>query len=352
MSTVKATVPAQTLEWLTGEDNPAVAVLTRRMLLDEPESEELAALWGRRNEYRPVARILELLGEDGSWTAPERDYDKYRGSLWQIHFLGELYASGDCHRVQRAAGYAFSRQLGDGSFSSSDGRPSGSIPCLTANVGRALARLGWAEDVRVSAALGYCARQYAELGFIGCRFLAGNNLNGYCHMLAPKLLLFCAEVPQALWPPGTTELKKACVEVLREKSVIRSLPAESADFQASARRVPARERSAFRERYLAEHSPLHYQVRPGWLRFGYPLSYNSDALEALAALAAVGEPMRPEYEEALAAVRRAADGASRWTMRTSFNGKMLADVEEKGQPSKWLTVRALLVLRHFEQSAA
>jgi hypothetical protein len=31
-------------------------------------------------------------------------------------------------------------------------------------------------------------------------------------------------------------------------------------------------------------------------------------------------------------------------MRTSFNGKMLADVEKRGAPSKWLTLRALQVL--------
>lgn len=351
MSNAAATVPHETIGWLTEEDNPAAAVLTRRLLLGEPRTDGTDALWRRRNDYAPIARILDLLRDDGSWADPARDYDKYRGSLWQIHFLGELFASGDCHRVQRAAAYAFSRQLPDGSFSCSAGRPSGSVPCLTANVGRALARLGWADDERVHAALGYCARLHAELGFIGCRFLAGANLNGYCHMLAPKLLLFCAEVPRDRWPPGTSELKDACIAVLRDKSIVRSLPAESREFQELARRVPARQRAAFRERYLAEHSPLHYQVRPGWLRFGYPLSYNSDALEALAALAAVDEPMRPEYAEALSAVRDAANEQMRWTMRQSLNGKMLADVEEKGRPSKWLTLRALLVLQHFGPSA-
>jgi hypothetical protein len=33
----------------------------------------------------------------------------------------------------------------------------------------------------------------------------------------------------------------------------------------------------------------------------------------------------------------------RWTMRNSLNGKMLADVETKGAPSTWLTLRALQV---------
>jgi hypothetical protein len=36
-------------------------------------------------------------------------------------------------------------------------------------------------------------------------------------------------------------------------------------------------------------------------------------------------------------------------MENSLNGKMWADVEVKGQPSKWITYFALLVLNHFEQ---
>jgi hypothetical protein len=31
-------------------------------------------------------------------------------------------------------------------------------------------------------------------------------------------------------------------------------------------------------------------------------------------------------------------------MRNSFNGKMIADVETKGEPSRWLTLRSLQVL--------
>jgi len=38
----------------------------------------------------------------------------------------------------------------------------------------------------------------------------------------------------------------------------------------------------------------------------------------------------------------------RWKLRTSFNGKMLADVESKGQPSRWVTLRALTALKAFE----
>lgn len=112
----------------------------------------------------------------------------------------------------------------------------------------------------------------------------------------------------------------------------------------AAEREGVRER--FRERFLAEHAELHYRDKPGWLRFGYPLSYNSDALQCLLALAAVGETRRSEYEPAIELVK-AADEQMRWTLRTTFNGKMLADVEVKGRPSRWLTLRALKALTAF-----
>jgi hypothetical protein len=341
-------VPAATLEWLLEPDNPAVAVLTRRTLLRKADDETSAALWARRNGYPPVAAILDTIREDGSWDVPSRDYQKYRGSLWQIVLLGELYADGDDERVRRGADYAFSRQLADGSFSC-NGKPAASIPCLTANVARGLARLGHARDDRVVRAVASIVALYRDLGALGCsREGVCFTMNGYCHMLAPKVLLLLGVVPHDLWPDGAEELKDACVAALRDKQVYRSLPQGSGEFFDLIYTTKAPDREAVRAKFLAEHSPLVYGDKPGWLRFGYPLSYNSDALEALAALAGVGEPMRPEYGPALEVVRAAADPQSRWAMRNSLNGKMYADVEAKGKPSKWLTLRALQVLEHFE----
>ena len=339
-------VPRTTLDWLLAEDNPAVAVLTRRTLLGEPDSAETQGRWQRRNEYAPVAAILEAANEDGSFAPPARDYSKYGGGLWQIHFLGELHADESDERLTRAIDYAFSRQLPDGSWSC-NGRPVAAIPCLTANVGRAIARMGHARDDRVVAALAQIARLHTETGVLGCRELAPFYLNGYCHMLAPKVLLFLAEVPRDAWPEGAEELREAAVEALRDKHVFGYVPQGAQEFADYIWHVPKAERREAWQRYIAEHSPLEFREKPGWLKFGFPLSYNSDALEALAALAAVGEPHRPEYDLALSVVRDAADAQWRWKLRNSFNGKTLADVETKGEPSKWLTLRALQVLDHF-----
>lgn len=343
--TIRDAVPRATIDWLLEPDNPAVAVQARRALLGTGD-DDTAALWAKRNEYAPVARILEAQRDDGSWEAPQRDYQKYGGSLWQIVFLGELWADGDDERVRRGADYAFSRQKDDGTWSANP-KASYYMPCLTANVGRGLARMGWARDERVIAALDALGQGYVRLGFLGCSDMQPYCLNGYCHMLAPKVLLFLGSVPRDAWPGSAEKLRDACVAVLRDKHVLASLPEEYKAFKQEVLPLPRARLEAARQEFLRAHEPLHYGDKPGWLRFGFPLSYNSDALESLAALAGVGETWRPEYEHALEVVRAAADDESRWMMRTSFNGKMLADVEAKGKPSKWLTLRALQVPQAF-----
>lgn len=340
---IASQVPAETLEWLLEPENPVVAVLTRRTLLGDTDDPATEKLWARRRDYAPVAEILRQQREGGSWDELQRDYQKYGGSLWQIVFLGELWADGEDERVRRGADYAFSRQKPNGGWSANP-KAAYEMPCLTANVGRGLARMGWSRDERIAAAVRSIAEGYEHLGFLGCSDMQPYTLNGYCHMLAPKVLLFLGEVPPELWPDGTVALKNACVEALRDKEVYRSLPEEFKQFQAEIWPLPAAERAAGRERFVAEHSPLTYDDKPGWMRFGFPLSYNSDALEALAALMGVGEKPRAEYEPAIEVVRSTADAQMRWTMRNSFNGKMRANVEAKGKPSKWLTLRALQVL--------
>jgi len=341
-------VPAETIAWLTEPDNPAVAALTRRTILGEPDDAATAALWSRRNEYPPVAAILDEQLKDGSWMKPSQDYKKYQGSLWQVHLLGELWASGDDPRVRKAADYAFSRQLEDGSWSASNARPAASIPCLTSNVGRALARMGGARDERVVAALASIVNLWRELGRVDCRWAEDWHLNPHCHMLTPKELLFLGEVPADVWPDGAAELRDECIALLRDKAILRCVPEEARAFhEAMWERKPA-ERVGFRTSYLAKHPELHYAEKPGWTRFGYPISYNSDALEALWALMRVGAKPEAEYEPALELVRKTADKQMRWSLRNTFNGKMLADIEKKGQPSKWLTLRALQVLEWAE----
>ncbi len=82
-----------------------------------------------------------------------------------------------------------------------------------------------------------------------------------------------------------------------------------------------------------------------WFKFGFPLSYTSDVLEALLALGEAGYGRDSRLNHALDLVLSKRDADGRWAMKHSLNGKMWIDIETKGQPSKWVTLRALRVLK-------
>ena len=117
-----------------------------------------------------------------------------------------------------------------------------------------------------------------------------------------------------------------------------------------ARRTPASDAKItelaeyFLQHHLYKRSHNLEQVgRPGWLKFGFPLMYQTDILELLEIFADL-DRYDPRLDDALAIVagKRQPDG--RWKLENTFNGKMLIHFEHKNQPSKWITYRALKVL--------
>jgi hypothetical protein len=82
--------------------------------------------------------------------------------------------------------------------------------------------------------------------------------------------------------------------------------------------------------------------------------YQTDALEILAVLGKLGalaEDVRDERtDEALDLVRSRQDAHGLWKLQTTQNGKFVVDIEAKGRPSHWVTLRALQVLRAAGQA--
>ena len=86
--------------------------------------------------------------------------------------------------------------------------------------------------------------------------------------------------------------------------------------------------------------------KAGWKRFGFPLFYQSDALEVLDILTRLGvhdDRMQSAVDLVLSAQQP--DGS--WLLDNTYNGKMWVNIEEKGKPSKWVTLRALRALKRF-----
>jgi hypothetical protein len=86
--------------------------------------------------------------------------------------------------------------------------------------------------------------------------------------------------------------------------------------------------------------------KPGWLHFGFPLMYQTDALEILGILTKLGYKDK-RMQEAVDLVLSKQDAEGRWNLENTFNGKFQANIEQKGKPSKWITFNALKALKTF-----
>jgi hypothetical protein len=96
--------------------------------------------------------------------------------------------------------------------------------------------------------------------------------------------------------------------------------------------------------------PCPRGISSNWFKFGYPLAYATDILLNLEVLVEAGFGEDPRLTGALRLVRSKQDANGRWLMEHTYNGKMWADIERQGKPSKWVTLRALRVLSRGGQS--
>jgi hypothetical protein len=317
------------LPWLLEHDpqNPGVRYFALRDLLglDEDDAQVRAA---RRAimETGPVPAILQAQDPAGFWAKPGAGYSpKYQSTVWQIHFLAELGADPADPRVRRGCAYLLDHSLAaNGGFAASTTlAPSAVIHCLNGNMLHALLRLGCADDPRVGRAVDWEAHaisgdepqvQYYESGTSGPGFACGINLGRPCAWGAVKALRALSAIP----------------EDRRSEAVRRALEVGAA-FLLS--RDPA----------VADY-PYTGRVSLTWFRLGFPLSYWSDVLETAEVLARLGYGRDPRLAHVLDLIEGKQDPSGRWRMENTPNRKTWIDVEARGKPSKWVTLRALRLL--------
>lgn len=111
-----------------------------------------------------------------------------------------------------------------------------------------------------------------------------------------------------------------------------------------------REARASGETYLLERGLLRRRstgelASEGYLRFAFPPRWHYDALRALEHFRAVGAAPNDRMDEAIAVVRakRRADGT--WPLDVLHGGDARIDYGAVGEPSRWITLKALRVLR-------
>ncbi len=333
MGNWKSVLKADPIDWLLEKNNPSVRYFALSELLDKPQSNlEVQTAKKEIMLTGVVPKIMAKQSNDGYWEAPEKFYTaKYKGTVWQLIILAELAADGNDERIKKACEFilANSQDRKSGGFSAwlsvrlGGGRYSGVLPCLTGNIVWSLIRLGFLDDERVKRGIEWIVKYQ--------RFDDGEA-----------------------WPPRVWPYKKATSCFGKHSchmGVVKSLKA-LAEIPTDKRSKEATETVEKGVEYMLKHQihkrshDLSRVSKPGWLRFGFPLMYQTDVLEVLDILTKLGYKDE-RMKEAVNLVVSKQNEQGMWKLENTFNGRFQVSIEKKGSSSKWITLNALRVLKRF-----
>ena len=336
------------IDWLLENENPPVRYLTLTNLLKESEkSPKVQQTKSQLMEYEVTKGILEHADE--FWHDDDRAYWKYTGKYWQLIFLGHFLADGTDPRIAKGANDILDKRKW---ITKTGGQ------CLTANLLAAFRRLGYGDHPVVVEETEALANRIISDGGIKCGAM-DYSLLSHCYMAQPKLLHCFALIPLEKRSPVMTSAIELLVKNLLQNEVYIYVPGNRKEWLKILERQPKRadlpkgqtvkawiyeKKNAF----LASQGLGMREPKQGWRKFGFPLHYNTDILEAMYALAILGTPMSSNLQKPLQVIKEKMTAEGKWIMENSLNGKMWVDVETKGKPSKWLTYFALYVINHFE----
>ena len=329
-------IKSETLEWLLEPDSSGVRYLALRDLLDcDPVDADLRAARRAAHREGPIAAILAEMKDPGYWAAPGPGYNpKYRSTAWSIILLAQLGASiSEDERIARACAYVLNHALNPGGQFSHSGPPSGTIDCLQGNLCWALVELG-CTDARLDQAYEWMARTVTGEGIApveeknailryyaykcGSLFACGANNQQPCAWGAAKVMLAFSR-----WPAD------------KRTPLIEQAIQQGIDFLFSVDPATA-----------GYPSGLNDKPSQSWWKFGFPVFYVTDILQVAEALVHLGKGADPRLENTFNLIRQKQDTCGRWLKEYDYNGKTWVDFGVKKQPNKWVTLRALRVLKN------
>ena len=325
---------ADSLSWLLEPDSPDVRYLALRDLADKVDDAEISAAQTEAHKSGPIATILDNMSKDGYWAEPGPGYlPKYRSTVWALVMLAQLgaFARQD-ERIALACSYLLEHALAPGGQFSSNGPPSGTADCLQGNLCWALTELGY-DDPRLDLAYEWMARSVTGEGLAPAhergapaRFYAGKC--GPLFRCGSNNKLPCA------WGGTKVMLAFSALPKERRTPLIEDAIRQGVDFFFSVDPAEARYPSGWSEKPSGN-----------WWKFGFPAFYVTDILQIVEALVRLGEGTDPRLANALALIREKQDEEGRWPLEYSYTGKTWVEFGKKNAPNKWVTLRALRVLK-------
>jgi hypothetical protein len=326
------------ISWLLAPDpdNPGVRYFALRDLLHRPADDP--ALRAARREIMQtgaVPAILAAQDPQGWWAEPGPGYyPKYTGTVWSLIQLAWLGADGEDPRVQMACEYVLAHSRSPYGGFSAGAVFSGMIHCLQGNLAAALLDLGYLDDPRLEQAVDWLARsitgegiapaedkkaypRYYRSGVCAPGFACSANEFQPCAWGALRALLALGKLPPAQRTPLVQSAIQMGVDFLL-----------GVDPLSAAYPFPS---------YSNQPSRSWFQLQ------SIPLGYVTDLLLLLEVLVALGYRHEPRLANLVAWLQGKAGPDGLWRQEYTFNGKTWIDIEQKGRPSKWVTLRALKV---------
>ncbi|HYS09055.1 MAG TPA: hypothetical protein VEP66_09930 [Myxococcales bacterium] len=309
------------IDWLLDSD-PSVRWQVMRDLTDAP-AQEVAAERARVATEGAGARLLALQATDGRWggAAWNRGWDSTMHVLTLLREMGLDPASAE---ARRAMGLVRERVTWKGCGPQEcDSNPyfTGEIePCINGQVAASAAWFG--EDVR-----GIVDRLLGEQ-------LSDGGWN--------------CEAPNRSTRSSFNTTICALEALLEHERTFGSSP------EVTEARLRGQEflldRRLFRRRSTGEVIERDRKGGAAWTRFAFPTWWHYDVLRGLEYLRRAGVAPDDRVTEAIELVASKRDRDGRWPLETRHPGRMLVETDEgEGRPSRWNTLRALRVLRWYEQ---
>jgi hypothetical protein len=334
------------LSWLLEEANPSVRYFTLRDLLGKSEDDShVVAAKLAIPESPAVKRILQTQNPEGYWEKPTSPYlPNYKSSYWTIVLLGQLGASKTDARIGRACEHIFQFQLEEGGFAfqtrdtasreyewrlkKGKKMPSRDewisslvseqqLSCLTGNMVAALARLGYRNDPRVKRAAEWLVKvQHMDGGWLCPYWRAHIKDRHSCFHGAICSLEGLSEV----------EVGHSGREAIRR----------GAEFLLTHRL------------FKADHHGYGV-INQSWLRLSFPWFAGYNLLRGLDVLTRLRYARDERLSDAVQVLleKRQKDGT--WVLEGAPS-PMQASLEQKGKPSRWVTLIALRILKRFDSN--
>ncbi len=319
------------IDWLLEPDNPSVRYFALTDLMDKPiTAPEVIAAKRDIMQSGLVTAILSKQRDSAYEDAMRKFYHaKYHGLVWQLIVLAELGAETDGQIRAQCEYLLRNAQAADGGFAmqtavtTGGGRASEVIPCLCGNAVFCLIRLGFLDDPRLQRGIQWITANIQLLdGEDGVQGDPRFNKEACwgkhtCFMGALKPLKALSAIPEN---QRSQEIRDA-ISHISEYFLLHHIYKRSRD--------------------------LSKVSKPGWLKFGFPLMYQTDLLEILDILTSLGIH-DARMVDAIDVVRAKQGGDGRWQSENAANnGKLLVPFPKEDQ-DKWITLRAMRVLRRWE----